>query len=154
MDARGEALRRLADRPEISPIAECDEFAERDRKAAVEFGLLRQIGQAMTRKSRAGDLAGHWPNDPGERFQERALPGSVWADDGGHARWRKLSGHALQRKAFAIARGKIADLDSPVAALTAPVIRAGIVAAIEMTDEGGLRVIVQRRKQNRQRTPE
>src|SRR6266852_3192110 len=102
----------------------------------------------MARKRGAGNLAGHWPDNPGERFQERALPGSVWADDCGHARWRKISGHAFQREVFAIAHGKIAHRDSAVAALSGLVERAGIVAAIEMAGEGGLRAIAQRRKQN------
>ncbi len=108
----------------------------------------------MARKRGAGDLTGHWPNDPGQHFQERAFPGPVWADDCGHARWRKISGHALQRKMFAIAHGKIAHRDSAVAALSRPVERAGIVAAIEMAGEGGLRAIAQRRKQNSQPTPQ
>src|SRR6266568_3695994 len=90
----------------------------------------------------------------GEGFQERAFAGAVWADDGRHARWRKISGHPLQRKVFAIADGKIADLDCPIAALTGPVEGAGIVAAIEMTGERGLRVITERRKQNGQLTPQ
>src|SRR5260370_32899549 len=139
MDPCGKAWERFADRSEISPVAECYEFADRDRKAAVEFGLLRQIGPAMARKRGAGDLTGHWPDNPGEHFQERAFPGSVWADDGGHARRRKISGHALERKVFAIAHGKIADRDCAVAALTGPVERAGIVAAIAMAGEGGVR---------------
>src|SRR5258705_3439463 len=147
MDAHGKASSRLVERPEISPVAECDEFAERDRKAAVEFSLLRQIGQAMARKRGAGDLTGHWPNDPGQHFQERAFPGPVWADDCGHARWRKISGHALQRKMFAIAHGKIAHRDSAVAALSGPVECAGIVAAIEMAGGSGVRARAPRPKQ-------
>src|SRR5258708_35970275 len=107
----------------------------------------------MIRKSGAGDLASHRPNDPGEGFQKRAFSGSVWTDDGGHARWRKISGNALQRKVFAITHGKIADLDCSVAALTGPVDPAGIVAAIKMTGESAVRVIGQRRKQSRQATP-
>src|SRR5258707_2875987 len=106
----------------------------------------------MARKRGAGDLTGHWPNDPGQHFQERAFPGPVWADDCGHARWRKISGHALQRKMFAIAHGKIAHRDSAVAALSGPVECAGIVAAIEMAGEGGLRAIAPRRQPNNQTT--
>ena len=57
VDTRGEASRRLADRTEISPIAECNEFGDRDRKAAVELILLRQICQAMPRQGGASELA-------------------------------------------------------------------------------------------------
>ena len=148
VDIRGEASRWLADRTEISPIAECNEFGDRDRKSAVEFVLLRQIRQAMTRNSGANDLASRRPNDPVKRFQERALPGPVWADDGREARGRKLAGQAFKRVSFAIAHGKIANRDPFLSAMTVSVGRAGIVAAIEITGEGGLRVIPQRRERS------
>jgi hypothetical protein len=63
----------------------------------------------MALNSGASDLAGGRPNDPGERFQERALPGAVWADDGCEARGRKLASQALKRVSIAIANGKIAN---------------------------------------------
>src|ERR1700730_6303952 len=100
----------------------------------------------MARKSGANDLTGRRPNNPCKRFQERTLPGPVWADDGREARGRKLTGQALKRVSFAIAHGKIANRDPFLSAKTVSVERAGIVAAIEMTAEGGLRVIPQRRE--------
>ena len=70
VDTRGKPGRNLPDRTELSPIAKCDEFGDRNRKVAIKFVLLRQIRQSMTRKSGANDLAGRRPNDPGERLQE------------------------------------------------------------------------------------
>ena len=78
---------------------------------------------------------------PASAFRERALPGPVWADHSREARGRKLASHALKRVSFAIAHGKIADRDSSLSARTVSVGRAGIIAAIEMTGEGSLRVI-------------
>src|SRR5260221_4760961 len=148
INTRGEAFRRLADRTEISPIAECHQFGDRDRKPAVEFVLLRQIRQAMARNSGASDLAGGRPNDPGKRFQERALPGSIGADDGREARGRELTGQAFKRVSLAIANGEIADRDPFLPAATVPVGCARIVTAIETTDEGSLRVISESRERN------
>ena len=49
MDTRGEPGRNLPDRTELSPIAKCDKFGDRNRKVTIEFVLLRQIRQPMTR---------------------------------------------------------------------------------------------------------
>ena len=108
----------------------------------------------MARERGAGGLAGRWPDNPGEHFHKRAFPGSVGADDGGHARRRKISAHALQRKMLTIPHGEIADLDSAVAAVTCFVDGVGMVAAVETADEGGLRMIAQRREQSSQVTTE
>src|SRR5579859_343264 len=133
-----------AERTEISPIAEGHEFGDRDRKPAVEFVLLRQIGQPMAGKSGANDFTGGRPNNSGKRFQERAFPGPVWAHDGREARGRELAGQALKRVSIAVAHGKIANSDPAYFATTASVGGAGIVAAIEMTGERSLRVMPER----------
>ena len=79
VDTRGEPSRRLADRTEISPIAERNEFGDRDRKPAVEFVLLRQIRQAMARKSGANDLAGRrLQNAVNQRVAAGAPSGQMW----------------------------------------------------------------------------
>jgi hypothetical protein len=117
----GNAWRRLADGTKVPPTAECNEFGDRDRKPAIEFVLLWQIGQAMTRNSRANDLTGRRPNNPGKRFQERTLPGPVWADNGGEARGQELAGQTLKRASFAIAYGKIADRDTSLSLMGATV---------------------------------
>src|SRR6476660_5367658 len=136
VDTRSEAFRGLANRTEISPIAERNEFGDRDRKPAVEFVLLRQIRQAMACKSGANDLTGRRPNNPGKRFQKGALPGPVWTDHSREACGRKLASQALKRVSFAIAHGKIADRDPFLSARTVSVERAGIIATIEITGEG------------------
>src|SRR5258708_8409647 len=116
--------------------------------------MLRQIRQAMARKGGGNALAGLREKNAGKGLQERALPGPVWTDDGRQARGRKLTGQALKRVSFAIAHGKIANRDPFLSATTVSVGRAGIVAAIEMTGEGSLRVIPQRRERNGEGLPE
>jgi hypothetical protein len=102
----------------------------------------------MTLNSGASDLTSGRPNDPGERFQERALSSAVWANDGCEARGRKLASQALKRVSIAIANGKIANRDPFLSTASVLFGCAGIVAAIEKTDEGSLRIISERRERN------
>src|SRR4051794_4670454 len=96
----------------------------------------------MAPKSGANDLTGSRPNNPGKRFQKRALSRPVWADNGGEACRRKLAGQPLKCVFFAIAHGEIADRNPPLSLRTTVYVgRAGIVAAIELTGEGCVCVI-------------
>jgi len=145
-DTLGKAWRRFADRTKIPPIAERHEFGDRDRKPTIKFVLLRQIGQAMTRESSASDLASRRPNNARERFQERTLPGPVGTDDGCKARRQEFAGQALECVSCAIAHGKVANRDTFISPTTSTR-RAGIVTAVKITSESGLRPVPQSRKQ-------
>jgi PAS domain S-box-containing protein len=116
--------------------------------------LMDRARQAMARKRGTNHLAGRRPNNPGKRFQERALPGPVWANDGREARGRELAGQGLKRICFAIANRKIANRDPFLSAATLSAGGVGIVAAIETMDEGSLRVFSKRRERDGERLPD
>ena len=71
----------LAEGAEARPATEQHGVEHRDREGAVDFGLLRQVGDALGRALDAALDAGAQPE---QRLEQRALAGAVGTDDGGH----------------------------------------------------------------------
>ena len=104
----GAVLRRKpAKQPASWPQAERDQVNHPRRKAAVEFRLLWQIGDAHA--GHLDDTARHRPQHPDNALHERGFAGAIGTDDRSQ---RTLLDRAIQMmdgRVAAIAQGKVAE---------------------------------------------
>jgi hypothetical protein len=63
-------------------MAELDRIEDGDREAAIDVGLLRQIGDLGAPDGTQLDAAGERPQQADDGLQQRRLAGAVGADDG------------------------------------------------------------------------
>jgi hypothetical protein len=92
-----------AERTDLLPAAQRDQFRNGDRIVGIQRRKLRQIGQS--RRRGAHYRSGGDPNRAGNRRQQRGFPGTVRAYHRGEAAGFELAADRLQRHMPAIADG-------------------------------------------------
>ena len=89
---------------EARPAAEQHRVENRNREAAVDLGLLRQVGDSL---GRTFDAAFDMRGKTQQRLEQRALAGPVGADNGGHFGSRYLGRHMVHRRMAIVTHGQI-----------------------------------------------
>ena len=110
---RGRAHRRAdaAEDADPAPVAKLDHVEDRDRKAAIDVGLLRQVGDLGAPDRAEIDAAGERPQQPDDGLQQRGLAGTVGADDGGERARAEAAADVMDRGMAVIAEGEIIEAD-------------------------------------------
>src|SRR6185503_582354 len=102
------AMAGLAEAAEARPAAEQNGVEHGDREAAVDLGLLRQVGDAARG---ALDASLDARRQAEQRLEERALARPVWSDDGRHLGGRDLGREVVDRGMAVVAHGQVDQLE-------------------------------------------
>ncbi len=103
-----------AERAELPPTAEGDQLRHRQRKVTLDRRDLRQVGHSPPQPRSAIHHPASERDDTRYRRKERALAGTVRADNRGQTPRNKLAAHGLQRDPPPIAHGYLAQQDPAV----------------------------------------
>ena len=111
--ARGRAHGRTdaAEDADPAPMAELDHVEHRDRKAAIDVGLLRQVGDLGAPDRTELDPPGERPQQPDDGLQQRGLAGAVGADDGRQRTRAEAAAEVMDRGMAVIAEREIVETD-------------------------------------------
>src|SRR5262249_53078534 len=93
------------------PVAELNDIENRDWKAAVDLGLLRQIGDLRAPHRTQFDPSGQRSQESDDSLQQRGLAGAVGTDDRGQRARPEAAAQMMDRRMAVIAQREIIEPD-------------------------------------------